>query len=137
MTDWLVDVLDVLDVQPRAAGASLHLLLDLYQRQSRKLELFLSKDAASELISQQARQEAQAAQAALLAGGHAQALENLQAQLKASDTSNWPQTRRIVLQALNTLDGTTGQATRENETAIVREMVQQSSRQLAALGALG
>ncbi|WP_300750834.1 hypothetical protein, partial [Janthinobacterium sp.] len=137
MTDWLVDVLDVLDVQPRPARASLHLLLDLYQRQSRKLEVFLSNGAASPLIAQQAQQEAQAAQAALQAGGHAQALENLQAQLKVSDTSDWPQTRHIVLQALSNIEDSAGNRASDIEQEMIREMVQQSSRQLAALGALG
>src|SRR5471032_1983703 len=137
MTDWLVDVLNVLDVQPRPAGASLHLLLDLYQRQSRKLEVFLSNGAASPLIAQQAQQEAQAAQAALQAGGHAQALENLQAQLKVSDTSDWPQTRHIVLQALSNIEESAVNRASDIEKEMIREMVQQSSRQLAALGALG
>ncbi|MFZ4875722.1 aKG-HExxH-type peptide beta-hydroxylase [Janthinobacterium sp. Mn2066] len=139
MTDWLVDVLDVLDVQPRPAGASLHLLLDLYQRQSRKLEVFLSKGAPSEspLIEQQAKAEAQAALAALQAGGHAQALETLQAQLQAGNAADWPHTRRIVLQALNNMEDSAGNAASEIGKEMIREMVQQSSRQLAALGALG
>lgn len=138
MTDWLVDVLDVLDVQPRAAGASLHLLLDLYQRQSRKLDVFLANGAASNspLIAQQARHEAQLAQAALQAGGQAQALENLQAQLKASDIGDWPQTRRAILQALGNMQERTGNPASDIGKEILREMVQQSSRQLAALGAL-
>lgn len=138
MTDWLVDVLDVLDVQPRPAGASLHLLLDLYQRQSRKLEVFLENGAAIDqsVLAQQAGLETQAAQAALQVGGHAQTLENLQAQLNTSSASDWPQTRRIVLQALNMMEATADCTASEIETGIVREMVQQSSRQLAALGAL-
>src|SRR5471032_1603321 len=141
MTDWLVDVLDVLDVQPRPAGASLHLLLDLYQRQSRKLELFLENGTTidREVLAQQAGLEMQATLAALQAGGHAQALENLQAQFKTSSASDWPQTRRIVLQALSNMEGNAenaGTATSDIEKEIVREMVQQSSRQLAALGAL-
>jgi hypothetical protein len=150
MTDWLVDVLDVLDVQPRPAGASLHLLLDLYQRQSRKLELFLENGTTidREVLAQQAGLEMQATLAALQAGGHAQALENLQAKFTTSSASDWPQTRRIVLQALSNMErkaenaGNAGNAENAGTAAsgiekeIVREMVQQSSRQLAALGAL-
>lgn len=140
MTDWLMNVLDVLDVQARPAGARLHLLLDLYQRQSRKLDIFLASGGAIDqaAMALQAAQETQATLAALQIGGRTLALHGLQASLKPD--ANWPQTRRMLLQTLLPLAECAeadDNKTEEKLSELLREMVQQSSRQLAALGVLG
>ncbi|WP_219135221.1 hypothetical protein [Janthinobacterium sp. UMAB-60] len=136
MTHWLLDVLDALDTQRRPSGATLHLLLDLYERQSRKLDTYLTQQPPprSDTLGLQAQQELAMTR---------QALHMLDRELPPSPPAqehDWPQARQRVLQALwplsedETLMGNSGYPQAQ---ALVVQMVQLSSRQLAALGALG
>ena len=141
MTRWLLDVLDTIDTQPRPAGATLHLLLDLYERQSRKLDTFLARQPPprDDTLQRQAEHELAAARAALR-------LLDREMPVPTPETEGldmaqrWPQARQCVLTALwpltheETLLKRTGYPQAQ---ALVTHMVQESSRQLAALGALG
>ena len=135
MTHWLLDVLDALDTQRRPGGATLHLLLDLYERQSRKLDIYLAQQPPprSDTLAAQAQQEL------------AQTLEALHLLDKELPPSmrvqehNWPQARQRVLQALWPLtedDKLMERSGYPQAHALIALMVQQSSRQLGALGAL-
>ena len=134
MTLWLLAVLDELDIERRPAGASLHLLLDLYARQGRKLDAYIEHaDASADpRLAAQAQAELTLARAALRELGETALVH---------DEHNWPQARKQVLQALTPVaqDRTGIYMKREGyprAQAMVTQMVQQSSRQLAALGAL-
>ena len=136
MTDWLLDVLDALDTQRWPAGATVHLLLDLYERQSRKLDTYLAQQPPprSDTLGLQAQQElAMAGQALHMLGREWPTAAPAQ-------EHDWPQARQRVLQALwpltedETLMANTGYPRAQ---ALIMQMVQQSSRQLGALGALG
>ena len=145
MSNWLLAVLDELDVERRPPGASLHLLLDLYARQSRKLDVFLIRPGIlhADTLAQQARQEVNAARAALQAlGEDDERLAAVTGTTDAQGMPDWPQARRQVLQALLPLAQDRSEENLKKDGYpqahdIVRQMVQQSSRQLAALGALG
>ena len=135
MTLWLLAVLDELDIERRPAGASLHLLLDLYARQGRKLDAFLEHADANDAarLGEQAQAELTLARTALLELGEAALVH---------DEPSWPQARKQVLQALTPVaQDRSGNYMRRRgyprARALVTQMVQQSSRQLAALGALG
>ena len=135
MTLWLLAVLDELDIERRPAGASLHLLLDLYARQGRKLDAFLEHADANDAarLGEQAQAELTLARTALLELGEAALVH---------DEPSWPQARKQVLQALTPVaQDRSGNYMRRRgyprAQALVTQMVQQSSRQLAALGALG
>ena len=136
MTHWLLHVLDALDTQRRPSGATLHLLLDLYERQSRKLDTYLAQQPPprSDTLGLQAQQElAMAGQALHMLGREWPAAAPAQ-------EHDWPQARQRVLKALwpltedETLMANTGYPRAQ---ALIMQMVQQSSRQLGALGALG
>ncbi|WP_116744312.1 hypothetical protein [Janthinobacterium sp. 78] len=136
MTHWLLDVLDALDTQRRPSGATLHLLLDLYERQSRKLDTYLAQQPPprSDTLGLQAQQELAMTE---------QALHLLNRQLPTSTWSqeqHWPQARQHVLQALWPLtedDKLMERRGYPHAQTLITQMVQLSSRQLAALGALG
>lgn len=134
MTDWLMEVLDTLDTQRRPAGATVHLLLDLYERQSRKLDTYLAQQPPprSDTLGVQAQQERAMAQAAL---------RLLDREMPPPEQEQgWPQTRQHVLQALLPVAQDVSMMERTGypqAQALITQMVQQSSRQLAALGALG
>ena len=136
MTHWLLDVLDALDTQRRPSGATLHLLLDLYERQSRKLDSYLAQQPPpqSDTLDLQAEQEVAMTR---------QALHMLDRELPPSthkQEQHWPQARQRVLQALWPLtedDKLMERSGYPQAQALIAQMVQQSSRQLAALGALG
>lgn len=136
MTHWLLAVLDELDVQRRPAGATAHLLLDLYERQSRKLDTFLARQPPppGDTLVSQAQQELAMARAAL------QLLDREMPQLRLEGEHSWPRARQWVLQALLPLaqDEAMMQRTGYPQAqALLAQLVQQSSRQLAALGVLG
>lgn len=142
MSNWLLAVLDELDVERRPPGASLHLLLDLYARQSRKLDAFLARPGMpqADVLVRQARQEVMAARAALQALGEDDV--EFTTVSGTQEAPDWPQARTQVLQALLPLaqdrsEKNLKKAGYAQAHDIVRQMVQQSSRQLAALGALG
>lgn len=124
-----------LDIKRRPAGASLHLLLGLYALQGRKLDAVLEHADANDAarLGEQAQAELTLARAALRELGETAAVH---------DEHRWPQARRQVLQALTPVaQDRTGNYMRRRcyprAQALVTQMVQQSSRQLAALGALG
>ena len=126
MTQWLLAVLHELDTQRRPAGASAHLLLDLYERQGRKLAAFLARQPPP-------RSDVLQTQAAL------QLLEQDMPPAPHSVEQDWTQTRQYVLQALWPLAQDETMLERSGypqAQTMLTQMVQQSSRQLAALGAL-
>ncbi|PJC98011.1 hypothetical protein GQ37_013085 [Janthinobacterium sp. BJB1] len=136
MTDWLLAVLDALDTQPWPAGATVHLLLDLYERQSRKLDTYLARQPPprGDLPVLPAQQELAQARAAL----HLLDRDMPPGTLDAAQ--GWPRARQQVLQALMPLAYDVTMMERAGypqAQALIMQMVQQSSRQLAALGALG
>ena len=136
LTHWLLAVLDELDMQRRPAGATVHLLLDLYERQSRKLDTFLAQQPppSGETLALQAQQELAAARAAL------HLLDKEMPPSTPPQEQDWPQTRQYVLQALLPVAQDVSWMERTGypqAQAMIAQMVQQSSRQLAALGALG
>ena len=136
MTRWLLDVLDALDTQRRPTGATLHLLLDLDERQSRKLDAFLARQPPPHgaVPALQAQLELAQARAAL------QLVDKEMPPAAHGEEQGWPQARQQVVQALMPLaqDVTVmGRAGYPQAQALIVQMVQQSSRQLAALGALG
>ena len=45
LVDWLISVLDALDPSPPPQGSYIHLLLDRYQREARRIETLLNKTA--------------------------------------------------------------------------------------------
>jgi len=133
MTDWLLDVLNALDTRRRPGGATVHLLLDLYERQSRKLDTYLAQQPPprSDTLAAQARQELAMTR---------EALHLLDKELPPSTQAhehNWPQTRQRVLQALWPLaedDNLMERSGYPQAQTLIAQMVQQSSRQLGALG---
>ena len=136
MTRWLLDVLDALDTQRRPSGATLHLLLDLYERQSRKLDTFLARQPPprSDTLAAQAQQEVAMTREALYL------LDQEAPQSTHAQEYNWPQARQRVLQALWPLtedDKLMERRGYPQAQALIAQMVQQSSRQLGALDALG
>ncbi|WP_215409245.1 hypothetical protein [Janthinobacterium sp. JC611] len=135
MTHWLLDVLDALDTQRRPNGATLHLLLDLYARQSGQLDTYLAQQPPP-------RGDTLAAQVEREVAMTREALRLLDEELPPSmgaQGQNWPQARQRVLRALwplaqdNTVMERKGYPQAQ---ALIAQMVQQSSRQLGALGAL-
>ncbi|WP_100872895.1 hypothetical protein [Janthinobacterium sp. 64] len=136
MTHWLLDVLDTLDTQRRPSGATLHLLLDLYERQSRKLDTYLAQQPPprSDTLGRQAQQELTMTREAL------HLLDRELPPATHAQEQSWPQARQRVLQALWPLtedDKLMERSVYPQALAQLAQMVQLSSRQLAALGALG
>lgn len=135
MTQWLLGALDALDTQRRPAGATLHLLLDLYQRQSRQLAAFLMRQPPPD-------GETLARQVAYELAMTREALHMLDRELPPASLAqeqHWPQARQRILQALWPLthDATLMErAAYPQAQALIAQMVQQSSRQLAPLCAL-
>ena len=114
----------------------MHLLLDLYERQSRKLDTFLARQPPprSDTLAAQAQQEVAMTREALYL------LDQEAAQSTHAQEYNWPQARQRVLQALWPLtedDKLMERRGYPQAQALIAQMVQQSSRQLGALGALG
>ena len=136
MTDWLLDMLNALDTRRRPGGATVHLLLDLYERQSRKLDTYLAQQPPP-------RSDTLAAQAERELAQTREALHLLNRELPPAaqeQEHNWPQARQRVLQALWPLaedDNLMERSGYPQAQTLIAQMVRQSSRQLGALGALG
>ena len=135
MTHWLLDVLNALDTQRRPDGATLHLLLDLYERQSRKLDTYLAQQPppCSDTLAAQAQQELAMTREALYL------LDKQLPPVTQMQEHDWPQARQRVLQALWPLtedDKLMERSAYPQAQALIAQMVQQSSQQLGALGAL-
>ena len=143
MTRWLLAVLDELDTQRRPVGATVHLLLDLYERQSRKLDTFLAQQQppAGGTLALQAEQELAMTRAALHMLDRDMPAHNAQPDMAQQNGAQaWPRARQYVLQALSPVaedENMMKRAGYPQAQALITQLVQQSSRQLAALGALG
>ena len=154
MVDWLVSVLDVLDPAPRAPGSYLHLLLDLYQRQSKKAASFLKKAAAdlaapvaapdlADGLGERLVAEVEATRAALAAADSGDELARFNDRLgqwpNADPRGRFLEVRTRIADALGALSERgveTSGAAGARAGALVKEMVQQSCAGLAALGML-
>ncbi|MET3134518.1 hypothetical protein AAKU55_004818 [Oxalobacteraceae bacterium GrIS 1.11] len=139
MVAWLMSVLDVLDPVPRPAGSTTHLLVDLYQRQTKKLDRFLQRGTADGTLAAQLRQRIDAEIAGtrtilarLASSVPLERFDGALAQCGEVDC-HVPRIRKLISDTLLDLPVMPpSQALDE----IVKDMVRHSSAHLSALGVL-
>jgi hypothetical protein len=146
MVEWFGSVLDALDPCPPPPGSYLHLLLDRYLMEAAKVQqTFLSPSLESQL-ARLIRDEIVSTEAVLAAmDARAETINFSTGLAKCSNLEQgpaFPQVRRLVAETLfrlapdgYTLEPPSCTATR-TPVELVREMVETSSHELAAMGAI-
>ncbi|KAB1987544.1 hypothetical protein [Streptomyces triticiradicis] len=146
MLEWLSSILDAMDPAPPPAGASLHLLMDRYLKEVRRLRKVPPSDELTRTLQRLVATEANAFRAVLSA-------VDAQAQLDEADVALTPksghdhveafvQRRRYIADTLlrlavngYSLDGLC-RRTGTSADEMVRDMVESSSHELATAAAL-
>ncbi|CDG83019.1 hypothetical protein GJA_2386 [Janthinobacterium agaricidamnosum NBRC 102515 = DSM 9628] len=143
MVNWLMAVLDELDTAPRPDGAYAHLLLDLYQRQTRQVEKFIAGGdrALASQLQERMQQEVTGAEMALSTAAATQERKRFRQvldQLLSNDVAtSYPAVRKLISKTLLEVSATQDLRATENATGeMIKKMVQQSSMQLSAMGVL-
>lgn len=147
MVEWFCSVLDALDPCPAPPGSHLHLLLDRYLMEAAKVQqIFPPSPTLESQLARLIRDEIVSTNA-LLATMNAEA-EKINFTTGLAQCSNleqgtaFPQIRRLVAETLFRLapDGYTLEppscTTTRTPVELVREMVETSSHELAAMGAI-
>ncbi len=132
LTDWLLSLMDVLEPAPAPEGATLHLYLDLYRRETDRVERILADPArhtdTERVLSAIARQDVSRARAILCELGADAHVAELDA------AAGYPGIRRIIERCLlaASLDGYRMSESARHD-AMVAELVSASSDALHAL----
>lgn len=142
MVDWLIAVLDALDAAPRPTGAYSHLSLDLYQRQTKKVEKFSHAHASDDIaprLQQCLRQEIDGTEMALATAAAALERARFNSEvdklLQSDAASGYVPVRKLIFETLSEVGAAQDRRAASNATAeVIRTMVEQSSRQLAEIG---
>jgi hypothetical protein len=145
--EWLCSILDVLEPAPAPPGAYLHLVLDRYLMEAAKIaQLSLSAELVQGLAALLQSEITFAKAVFALMGDDVLETEFLTALANCSrldEASAFPTIRRVISQSLLKLapDGCTFHPllhrSRRAAEEVVREMIESSSRQLAAMGVIG
>lgn len=148
MAEWLMSVLGYLDPAPPPEGASMHLALDLYQREANAVDRTLRqwgevrRSRPMEQLAVLAGTEIEAARGILSGLEDRQGLDHLDAELGRHDgprpAAAYPEVRRAITAALqrSSPDGyrlvsrSSGPGGPEDPDQLVRRMVEQASRDL-------
>ncbi len=149
MVDWLMSVLDYLDPTPPPAGATLHLMLDRYIMEAARLQRSPPPASIQPRLTALVEAEAAAARAVMDAVGARAEADRLSVALDgfaspAGQTAAFLHARRVIADMLRGLspDGyrlapPSAQSLNTSPDEMVIEMVEASSRELAAIGAIG
>lgn len=144
LVEWLMSILEALEPSPPAPGADLHLVLDLYQREARKVDFTLKTAAPgspslAEVLGPMAKEEVETTRRVLTAVDAERQLEELDAALGAFTDDDlaeqFPGVRAVISRAL--LDASPdGYALPSDPRApeepdhLVRQMVVEASQRL-------
>ncbi len=148
MVDWLMSILDYLDLTPPPVGATFHLVLDRYLMEADWLQQNPPPASIQPKLAALAEAEAAAARAVLDALGARAEADRLSTALgglamEAGRDIAFPQARRTIADLLRGLskDGyglasSPSQGPKKSPDEMVLEMVEASSSELAAIGAI-
>jgi hypothetical protein len=148
MVEWLMSILDYLDPIPPPIGATFHLILDRYLMEAARLQKNPPPVSVWPRLAALAEGEAAVARAVMDNVGARVEAERLSAALnefgiESGPYTTFPQARRVIADALRALssDGyrvapSPMSGSRKSADEMIGAMVENSSRELAAMGAI-
>ena len=146
MVEWLISVLDSSDPCPPPSGSYIHLLLDRYLMEAAKVQQKFASPSLAKQLEGLVRDEIACTKAVLTAmgfqGENVKFSDSVVECMNVEGESAFPKVRRLVADTLlgltpdgYTLKSPSWTGTRSPEE-IVRDMVETSSHELAAMGAI-